>query len=106
MKKKNESLEDEIVAIKNEIVGLKKKIDDLEGELKDASTPEDKGLLIRQQITANTNRLTGLEADLRKLREEGELIIAGCSCSFLNVIQSICLFFLLFCYIFSFASPS
>ncbi len=98
MKKKKESLEDKIEAIE-------KKIDDLEGELKDASTPEDKGL-IRQQITANTNRLTGLEADLRKLREEGELIIAGCSCSFLYVIQSICLFSLLFCYIFSFASPS
>ena len=74
MKKKIESLEDEIVAIKSEIVELK-------GELKDASTPEDKGLLIRQQITANTNLLSGRLSDLRKLREEGELIIAGCSCS-------------------------
>ena len=69
-------------------MALKREIDDLKGELKDASTPEDKRLLIRQLITANTNRLTGLEtrlpglrSDLRKLGKEGEPFFAGCSCS-------------------------
>ena len=73
-------------------MALKKEIDDLKGELKNASTPEDKRL-IRQQITANTNRLTGLEtrlpglrSDLRKLGKEGEPFCAGCNCSCPDVI--------------------
>ena len=76
VKKKIESLEAEIAELKTEISREKIKKDNLMGELKAASTPQDKSFY-QQQITSSANllvgmvtRLSGLEIDLRKLEEE------------------------------------